>query len=167
MITNEYLRVDDIAKQQKITMKTVRNKIQKLIGLVPNGKIIKDNNDNWRIHYSIKEMFKPERVHKLKYTAFTIDPVYNYSYEDLLKIVSWINGNINENDFELNFSIEPKKANNRLHLHFYFKKSVSGKFLKSAKLAFHDMNYHSTEIYDLDGWKNYISKENKIITLKK
>ena len=86
VVTEEYLRVSDIAKEKKITGRTVRNKIKKLIGFVGDNKIIKDKNDEYRVHKSILSRFEPQRVHKTKYTAITIDPVYSYTVEDLKKI---------------------------------------------------------------------------------
>lgn len=166
-VTNDYLRVSDIAKEKKITKRTVRNKIQKLLGIVAEGKIIKDRNDEWRIHQSIKEMFKPERIHRVRYSAITIDPVYNYTVEDLKKIMGCIIDEINENDFEVNYTIEKKKANGRNHLHLYVAKKISAKFMKSAKKSFPKISYYLLEVFDLEGWKAYMQSEMKIITIRK
>lgn len=167
MITNDYLGVGDLARQKKVTMKTVRNKIQKLIGVVGVGKIIKDNNNEWRIHNSIKDLFDPERVHRERYKAITIDPIYSYTREDLIKIVQWVVNCIDKTDVEICYTIEQKKSNYRNHLHFYMAKELSGKFQKAARRAFPEMDCYVAEIYDLSGWKNYIGKESKIITIKK
>lgn len=167
MITNDYMRVSDLAKEKKITMRTVRNKIQKLLGIVGDGKIIKDANEDWRIHKSIRDMFTPERVHKKRYTAITIDPVYNYTTEDLENIIRWIVEITDETELEINYTIEKKKANERNHIHLYMIKDFSSKFLRSSKIAFPVMSFHVVEVYDLLGWKNYIGKETKIKTIKK
>lgn len=164
MITNDYLKVAEIAKEKKITTRTVRNKIQKLIGVVGDSKILKDANNEYRIHKSILNKFEPERIHKTKHVAITIDPIFNYTTEDLKKIMVWVSDMVND-EVEINYSIEQKKANGNNHLHIYTEKSVSNKFLKCAKVAFPKMSYHQVEIYDLDGWKSYMAKETKIITI--
>ena len=164
-VTEEYLRVSDIAKEKKITNRTVRNKIQKIVGFVGDNKIIRDKNNEYRVHKSLLNQFEPQRVHKTKHTAITIDPVYSYTDEDLKKIMNWILEMVND-EVEINYSIEKKKANGNNHLHIYTEKSVSNKFLKCAKIAFPKMSYHLAEIYDLEGWKSYMQKETKIITLE-
>lgn len=167
MITNDYLKVAEIAKEKNVTTKTVRNKIKKLIGLVGDNKIIKGTNDEYRIHRSILNKFEPLRVHQTKYTAVTINPVFNYSVEDLIKIMDWILELINEDELQVNYCIEQKKANGLNHLHIYIEKKICNKFLKSAKFALPKMSYYVSDVYDLNGWISYMSKETKIITLKK
>ncbi|VXB18603.1 conserved hypothetical protein [Flavobacterium sp. 9AF] len=167
MITNDYLRVAEVAKEKNITTRTVRNKIKKLIGVVGDNKIIRESNEEYRIHKSIINMFEPERVHQIKYSAITIDPIFKYTVEDLKKIMDWIMELINEDEVEINYSIEQKKANGNNHLHIYTEKSVSTKFLKCAKFAIPKMSYHIAEVYDLEGWKSYMQKETDIIKLLK
>ncbi len=165
-VTNDYLKVAEVAKEKKITKRTVRNKIQKLIGLVGDGKILKDKNNEYRIHKSILNKFEPLRVHQTKYTAITLDPIYKYTTEDLKKIMIWIL-ELMKVEVEINYTIEQKKANGQNHLHIYTAKEMSHKFLKCAKVAFPKMSFHLADVYDLDGWKSYMSKETIIMNLKK
>lgn len=167
MRIEEYFKVAEIAKKKKITTKTVRNKIQKLIGIVGDDKIFKDNNNEFRIHKSLLNKFEAERKHGIKYIAINIDPVDEISVKDLEETMSWIIDNTNSDNIEINYSIEQKKKNNRNHIHLYAKKDVTAKIVKNCKIAFPFMSYHLVKVYDLTGWKNYIGKESKIITLKK
>lgn len=77
-ITNDYMKVSELAKEKKLTQRSIRNRILKLLGTIGDNKIIRDNNDEWRIHESIKNLFDPIRVRVKKYSAVTIDPVNNY-----------------------------------------------------------------------------------------
>ena len=164
-ITNDYMKVSELAKEKKLTQRSIRNRIEKLIGTIGDNKIIRGNNDEWRIHKSIKNLFDPIRIHVKKYTAITIDPVNIYNSQDLKKIMVWIKEGLKDADVEINYTIEQKKFGDRNHLHLYIPKQSSNKFLKGAKIAFPFMSYHLAEIYDLTGWKNYIKKENDIITI--
>lgn len=164
-ITNDYMKVSELAKEKKLTQRSIRNRIEKLIGTIGDNKIIRDNNDEWRIHESIKNLFDPIRVRVKKYSAVTIDPVNNYKSEDLKNIMIWIKECMKESEIEINYTIEPKKNGDRNHLHLYLPKESSFKFLKCAKIAFPFMSYYLAEVYDLTGWKNYIKKENDIITI--
>ena len=167
MINENYLMVAEIAKKKRITAKTVRNKILKLIGVVADNMILKDKNNQYRVHNSLLPKFEPEKRHSIKYIAINVDPVTYFSKEDIHKTMIWLLDYVKLDKIEINFSIEAKKKNGRNHLHIYIKKNIAIKFLKALKFAYPEMSYYIVKVYDIEGWKSYISKESQIITLKK
>jgi hypothetical protein len=71
-------------------------------------------------------------------------------------------------NLEINYVIEGKKSNSHKHLHCYINNTQKQKLIESLRLGFSTLSYHEANIYDLQGWKNYITKTgNTITTIKK
>lgn len=164
----EYLTVTEIAKAEKITTRCVRNKIHKLISHNDyNSLIQKDLNGNWQIHRLLKKKFKPKRKKKSKYYALTIDFLKNFKYNDIKEIMNHIFQDLKIADLEINYVVEQKKSNGQNHVHLYTNCSKKRELIKKIRSCFSSVSYKESKIYDLQGWINYITKESKIIKLKK
>lgn len=70
-------------------------------------------------------------------------------------------------ELEIHYAIEPKKSNGQNHIHCYIKCTNKKALMSMLKLGFSNMSYFESIIYDLSGWRAYISKQAKITTLKK
>jgi hypothetical protein len=83
--------------------------------------------------------------------------------------MQFIYNNSNDKDLEINYAVEVSKLDNsHNHIHCYIKCKRKCELLSIIKETFYNLNYKQTEIYDLEGWKNYITKENsEIITINK
>lgn len=168
MIQNEYLNVREISVRTSQSTRNVRRKIKKLVAEVNEELLHQDKNNNWRIHHLLLSRFKPERVRTNKYYALSIDPCYDYSEQEIDTVMQFIIEQIGVSSIELNYVIEQKKANSQNHIHCFVKCSNKQKLLQSIRLGFSKVSYHQSDIFDLTGWKEYITKENNNIkTIKK
>lgn len=75
----------------------------------------------------------------------------------------------NDNKLEINYVIEQgTNFSNHLHLHCFIICNNKRKLIESIRLGFSRISYYQSDIFDLDGWKNYITKnKDEIKTLKK
>ena len=119
------------------------------------------------MHRMLLNRFKPQRVRKQSYYALTIAPCANYSESDIDVIMQFIADNVGSDNIEINYSVEQKKANNQKHVHCYITSGKKKKIIELATLGFSSVSYKEAEIYDLEGWKNYITKDgSQIKTIK-
>lgn len=168
MINNEYMNVKEISLLTEQSTRNVRRIIKKLEGEVTKELLHQDNNNNWRVHHLLLKRFKPQRVRKNKYYALSIDPCHNYSENEIDEILKFVMEQMDDPNFELNYVVEQKKANNQNHIHCYVKCGNKKKLLNNIRLGFSNVSYHQSAIFDITGWKNYITKDNyNVKTLKK
>lgn len=166
MILNEYLTVGEISKKCNMTARNVRKIITKLKVVKNENLLHKNQLDEWQIHHLLLPEFKRKRVKLDKYFALTIDPCYNYTTSEIDTIMSYIfsgNGSI-DNGLEINYVVEQKKSNNQSHIHCYIKTNQKRKLMQSVKESFSHTSYHESDVFDLEGWKNYITKNGNPIT---
>ena len=169
MIENEYLTVRELSVKHNLTSRHIRRIITKFYNESgTKGLIIRDKNNHWLVHRVIEYRFQPKRKRKNKYYAVTIDPCHPYSENEINTIMSYLFEQLDSEGIEINYVVEPKTANNQNHIHCYIKCPNRKKVIQGIKAAFSQVNYLETVIFDLEGWRNYITKTNKkIITLKK
>lgn len=167
MIKNEYLSVREISQLTEQSTRNVRRIIQKLEGDVTKELLHLDNNNHWKIHNLLLGKFKPQRIRLNKYYALSVDPCNNYSESDIDKIIEFVAKQMGETKLELNYVVEKKKKNNQNHIHCFVKCTNKRKLIQTFRIALSKMSYHQSDIFDLESWKGYITKENnEIKTLK-
>lgn len=167
MIKNEYMSVKEVSKITQQSTRNVRRTIKKIEGEVSKELLHQDNNSNWHIHHLLLVRFKLQRIRVNKYYALSIDPCCQYSECEIDEILRFIVDQMGEINLELNYVIEQKKANNQNHIHCYVKCSNKKRLMQCIRLGFSKVSYHESPIFDLNGWKNYITKDNnEIKTLK-
>ncbi|WP_298221146.1 hypothetical protein [Flavobacterium sp.] len=167
MQQNEYLTVKEISLKYDMSARNVRRIISNLTENCSEATLYKNKNHEWQVHHLLLPKFKPQRTRKNKYYALSIDPCANYTKSDINVVMKFVYEQMDNNMLELNYSVEQKKSNNQNHLHCYVKCSDKKKLIELLKLGFSRISYHESKIFDLDGWKQYISKEgNQITTLK-
>lgn len=168
MEKKEYLTVGDVSKYHSVTKRNIRRVINNMISDENTNLLGKDNNGHWLIHRLLLPKFKPQRVHKNKYYALTIDPSIDYIVDELNKIMRFIVDSSIDPSIEINYVIEKKKTNSRNHVHCYVKSNKKKNLIQVIQIAFSPVSYHQTEIFDLKGWQSYICKDGgEIIKIKK
>ena len=166
MTTKEYLNVSEISKKCNMTARNVRKIITKLKVVKNENLLHKNQLDEWQIRHLLLPEFKRKRIKRDRYFALTIDPYYNYTPSEIDTIMSFIfscNGAIEDN-LEINYVIEQKKSNNQNHIHCYIKTNQKRKLMQCVKESFCKTSYHESDVFDLEGWKNYITKDGNPIT---
>jgi hypothetical protein len=169
MAKKEYYTVNEVSKHYQTTSRNVRRIIYALKEDSNENLLRKDNNDIWEIHQLLLPKFKPQRIRKCKYYALTIYPTDNYSPKVITKMMRFICNNSSDTKLEMNYSIEASKNKDfHHHMHCYIKSNKKRELMKLIRESFYKIDYKVAEIYDLEGWKNYITKEGtQIITLNK
>jgi hypothetical protein len=168
MVKNEYLTVKEISKIYDMSARNIRRIINKLKGSYTEATLYKDKNHQWQVHSLLLSKFKPQRIRKDKYYALSIDPCANYTKSDIEAIMQFVYEQMGDEIKEINYVVEQKKSNMQNHLHCFIKCINRKKLINSFKLGFSRISYHQKAIFDLNGWKDYITKEGcKINTLKK
>jgi hypothetical protein len=168
MIQKEYLTIKEISQKYNLSTRHVRRLVAKKVNETTKELIHKDENNNWAVHHLLLSKFKPKRKRKNKYYALTVDPCDGFTTEDIDKIMLFVFEQMNDPQLEINYTVEHKKANSRNHLHCFVKCSNRKRLLEYIKLGFSKVSYHESVMYDLEGWKKYITKDNNnITTLKK
>lgn len=169
MIKKEYYTVNEVSKYYQTTTRNVRRIIYNLKEDSNENLLRKDNNDIWEIHQLLLPKFKPQRIRKCEYYALTIYPTYNYSQKVINEMMKFISNNSSDTKLEINYAIEESKTKDlHHHIHCYIKSDKKRELMKLIKESFYKIDYKEDEIYDLEGWKNYITKEGtQIITLNK
>ena len=75
---------------------------------------------------------------------------------------------MDDHTLEINYAIERKKSDGLNHVHSFVKCSNKKKLIKCIRLGFGKISYRETPIFDLTGWKSYITKYGaEIITITK
>jgi hypothetical protein len=168
MIENEYLKVNEIATITNQSTRNVRRILAKLRDEVNNQLLLnKDVNNIWAVHHLLLPKFSPKRIRKNKYYALSFDPCFAYSEADIEQIMKFVFEQLDDKS-EINYTIEQKKENGKNHLHCFVKCENKRKMIEAIRLGFAQISYKQTPIYDLQGWKDYITKENnEIKKLKK
>ena len=167
MQTNEYLSVKEISTKYDMSARNVRRIISKIAENYSEVMLYKDKNNQWLIHHLLIPKFKPQRVRKSKYYALSIDPCINYTKSDIDGVMKFVCEQMGSDELEMNYVIEAKLSNNRNHLHCYVRCSNKKKLIDCFKLGFSQISYHESKIFDLNGWKQYITKDGgQITTLK-
>lgn len=168
MITQEYYSVSQLSKLNDMTARNVRKIIAGLQSEKNESLVYKDANNTWRVHHLLLHFFKRKRTKNNKHYAITIDPVETYSIEEIVERLSQVMKTVDNSNFELKVTIEPKLANGRNHIHGYFNTSNKKTLMNGLKFWFPSMSYHLSEAYDLDGWISYMTKSGaEIITVSK
>ena len=168
MNKEEYLSVKQISQLTELSTRHIRRIIGHLKLNHNDFMINKDKKEAWRIHHLLLPNFKPQRKRKNKYYALTIDPVKKYSEHDLHLIMKFVFDQLSDDKLEINYTIETKKANGVNHLHCFVKSENRKKIIDVIRIAFSEVSYKEAVMYDLEGWKSYITKDNNnIIKLKK
>ena len=157
-MTNEYLTVKEISRSVNMTMRNVRRIVSKLKEDKSEALIFKDKNDNWRIHHLLLPNFRRQRTKKENYYALTIDPSGNYSEKEIDEVLSFVLGQIDQTDLDFHYSIETKVKDGKNHIHCYTNSRERKKLIACLHIGFSQMNYFQSAIFDLEGWKNYITK---------
>ncbi len=161
------MTVTELSKHHKISSRQIRRIIAKLFPETTEQLIFKDYNNIWNVHHLLINRFKPKRIRRKKYYALTIDPVHDYTANDIHEIMAFVFKQMNDEGFEINYTIETKKSSGRNHIHCYVKCKNKKKLIELIRLGFSSVSYNDAVIYDLEGWKEYITKQyNNITTLK-
>lgn len=168
MQQNEYLKVKEISIKYNMSARNVRRIISKIAENYSEAMLYKDKNNQWLIHHLLIPKFKPKRVRKSNcYYALSFDPCANYTNSDIDVVMKFVCEQMGSEELEINYVIEQKLSNNRNHLHCYVKCSNKKKLIDCFKLGFSQISYHESKIFDLNGWKQYITKDGgQITTLK-
>lgn len=159
MIEKEYLSVAEISKQQKTSTRQVRNIVGELAKEMKEELIYKDSHHRWMIHRLLLPKFQPKRKIKQKYYALSVDTCSSYSSGDIDKIMEFVIGRMENPNIEINYVVEQKNKDGKNHLHCYINCNQRTKLIENLRLGFSNLSYYQTEIYDLDGWKDYITKD--------
>ena len=167
MSKNEYLKVNEISQLTKMTTRNVRKIISNLSVEKTKELVHKNNNGEWMVHKLLLSNFDYKRKVVQKYYALSFDPVNEYSKKDIDDIMSYVFNEMHDKNLEINYTVEQKKENGRNHLHCYINCLQRTKLIRLLRLGFSNFSYKEEEIFDLSGWKNYITKDgNQIKTIK-
>lgn len=146
-----------------ISSKTVSRRIQQLTTDNESRLIVK-RHGRWRIHQLALSQFKPKKK-ETEYTAITIDPVLDYSLTDMETVFDYILTEV-PTPLEIHYSLETKNKDGKPHIHCYLPSDQYRKFLRVLR-SLVEISYKVATVFDLDGWREYISKESPIIKFKK
>lgn len=164
MITDEYLTVKEISKEYQVTTRYIRKIIDNLSKETNVNLLYKDETQKWLIHRLLLQKFKPKRATKTpKYYALSIDPISDFTENEIDTIMRFVLSNMQNDNVEVCYTVERKKANGRNHIHCYVNCQQRKKLIEQVRLGFSSVSYHQQDIYDLQGWKNYITKDGTAI----
>lgn len=164
----EYLTVKQISELTNQSTRNVRRIIFEIKEEEGPAAIHKDGRGDWRIHEVVLSRFERTRKKCAKYYALTINPYYNHSESELHEIMKFVFDNTKDDKLEINYVIERTKAKDLRHLHCFVKCNGKRKLIESIRLGFSRVNYHQSDIFDFEGWRTYITKDNdEIKTIKK
>ncbi|PQJ31915.1 hypothetical protein BST92_08235 [Nonlabens arenilitoris] len=164
----EYYRVHEISKMYKITSRYVRTKIKQLKDSGKfNNRIEKDSEGQWLVHHLALPLFKRQRKQKQPYYALTVTFNNDYTNKDVETVMNWVCDRTGLNDLEFYYTIEKGLKTDKTHVHSFTNCKTKRKLIENLRLGFSKVGYKEVPVYDLEGWKNYITKEgNKIIEIK-
>ena len=164
----EYYQVNEICKLKNMTARNVRAIIAKLDIDKSDYMVRKAKDGVWEIHHLMLPMFERKRKIDNKYFALTIDPVCDLSEKDINLMMDYVFTATDESDLEINYVVHTKIANGRNHIHAYVITNQKRKLLSAINLSFSNSSYKLTDIFDLKGWIEYITRTGaQIIKLPK
>lgn len=167
MSNNEYLTVKDISREFKLTTRHIRKLVAQLAEEKNHLLIHKDRMNKWAIHRLLLPTFQPKKKKTEKWYALSIDPIQYYSEKDIDEVMKFILVNMADENIEIHYTVEQKKANGRNHIHCFLNCNQKKKLIENVRLGFSQVSYHHQEVFDLEGWKSYITKDGATIkTLK-
>jgi hypothetical protein len=167
MENREYLSVIEVGKKFRMTTRNVRRIVMNLSKVKNEYLLYKDNQNRWMVHELLLQNFKRQRIKKEKYFALTVDLCIDYTNMEINEIMKFVFNKLEDANAEINYTIELKKSNDKKHLHCFIKASNKKKLIELIRLGFTKVSYKESEIFDLERWKKYITKENnKIMTIK-
>ena len=162
----EYYQVNEICKLKNMTARNVRAIIAKLDIDKSDYMVRKAKDGVWEIHHLMLPMFGRQRKKDNNYFALTIDPVCDLSEKDINSIMDYVFTAAGEPNLEINYVVHTKIANGRNHIHAYVITNQKRKLLSAINLSFSNSSYKLTDIFDLKGWVEYITRTGaQIITL--
>ena len=168
MIEKEYLTVKDLSKYHKVGARHIRKIIEKIKPDTTPQLIYKDANNTYMVHHILTSKFKPSRIHNQKYYALTVTPSDDVTEKLIHEVMRFVVDKMEGPNLEINYTIERKKATGQNHLHCYINCNQKRKLIELLRLGFSRLQYHESEIFDLENWKKYMTKDgNKITTIKK
>ncbi len=167
-MNKEYYYTNEIASLKKMTTRNVRIIINRLKEEKGSWLIHKDRNNCWKVHHLLLPSFNKVRQKTSRYLSINFDLPKTYKRNEITDAMESI---LNE-DLEtltLYHTVERKKANGIYHIHGFFDKRIGKrKVLKAIRDSFGSVAHKTDEIYDLERWKKYITKDgNPIIKLKR
>lgn len=167
MIKNEYLDVKTISQMTKQSTRNVRRIIAKIEKEVSTELLHRDKNNCWLVHRLLLGRFKLQRIRAEKYYALSFDPCHHYSENEINEILKFVFEQMKDDNLEINYTIEQKKANGQNHIHSYIKCNNKRKLIESIRLGFSTVSFKQAPIFDLEGWKRYITTDGSTITTLK
>lgn len=159
----EYYNTQEVALELNVSTKTIQRKLKEINKQGSTRLIEKNSAGAWQIHRLALPKFKAAK--EKEYKAITIDTECDYSYKDLNEVVEHIFVKIS-GKLTLKYSIETKRKDSKPHIHCYLPKQDVKRFMEQVKMLV-DCDYKIKNAFDLEGWRDYISKETPIITLNK
>ena len=160
---NEYFTVKEISRKVNMTMRNVRKIISKLKDEKNETLLHKDKNNSWLIHHLLLPNFKRQRNKKERYYAISIDPSNDFSEKEIDEVLNYVLEKNDQSDLEFHYSIEKKQKDGKNHIHCFTNSIEKRKLIRALHLGFSKMSYRQNVIFDLEGWKNYITKTGTII----
>jgi hypothetical protein len=164
MVTKEYLNVRELSRAHQMSQRNIRKIIKRLAESKSQELIHKDANNQWQVHHILSREFTRKRDVKNPFYAFSVDLCRKYKEEEINEVMGFICSRMGNDNLVLGYVIENKKANGDSHLHCYINCRQKRELIDNLKLGFSGISYKECEIFDLDGWKNYMMKEGKKIT---
>ncbi len=155
---NEYMTVKEISLKVNMTMRNVRKIIASLITEKSELMIHKDKNNSWQVHHLLIPHFQRKRNKKERFYALSIDPSCNHTEKEIDEVLKFALDEIDQIDLEFYYSIEQKVKGGKNHFHCYTNCRQKKKLITALKFGFSKMSYMESVIFDLEGWKNYITK---------
>ena len=167
MIKKEYLTVTELSNQYKLGARNIRKTIDKIKDNTTKELLYKDKNKRWLIHHILIPKFKPIKQLKTRYYALSVDLCRNYTESDIHAVMKFVCERMENPKIEINYTIEKKKANEHSHLHCFINCKQKRKLIENLRLGFSSISFKEDDIWDFEGWKQYITKEgNQITTIK-
>ncbi len=165
IMIKEYYTVNELSRLNNMTARNIRKIINSL--KEKNELLIFKKDNVWMVHHLLIPKFKRKRTKVKSYNAITIDPVENYSIEEIYERLKQTAILLNDKELEFKITIEPKISDSLNHIHGYFVTGKKRAFINCLKFWFPDSSYHIVNAYDLDGWKAYMTKTGaEIITIQ-
>ena len=164
----EYYRVYEISKMNNITSRYVRSKVKELSDTNNyKNRITKDSEGQWLVHHLALENFKRKRKQKNPFYALTVDFTHEYSIKDIEQIIQFVCAQSSMDNFEFHYTIEKGGLKEKNHLHAFTNSKSKTELIKNLRLGFSEISYKILPVYDIEGWRNYMTKQdNKIKTIK-
>lgn len=165
MITKPYLTVPEISQRQDMSTRQVRNILRGLNEFGNESMIYKDHNGSWQVLNSLERYFKRKRAKgKRTYYALSFDIPKGVAVDDIHEMMLYAFELVDDPDAEIHYVVEMKKKNIEPHIHSYYKCASRKRMKEAVNTAFSGTNYHQAKVFDLEGWKGYMTKDGLTIT---